>query len=76
MNLKAFLSSFKTPAGIVSVLSTLVAVLGTAGILSTGLSGALQAALTAVLGVITATGHTVAVTALARRAAAKHLPVE
>ncbi|MBX6360089.1 MAG: hypothetical protein IRZ03_08420 [Acidobacterium ailaaui] len=71
--IKEFLSAFRTPAGAISALSTVVAVLGTVGILDTDLSGALQALLTAVLGVIVAIGHTVGVSAVAKRSAVKHL---
>lgn len=64
-------AAVRTPQALVSTLSALVAVLGTVGILNTNLTGALQAVLTAALGLLVAAGHTTASTALARRAAAK-----
>ena len=70
---REFLSSFRTPAGAISALSTVVAVLGTVGILDADLSGALQSLLAAILGVIVAIGHTVGVSAVAKRSAVKHL---
>jgi hypothetical protein len=71
VQVESFLRAFKTPQGAVSALSAIVAVLGTVGILSTDLSGALQSLLAAVLTVIVAAGHQTATVALVRRAARK-----
>ena len=69
MNIEQLISQLKSPQAVVSFLSTLVAVLGTVGILNTNLTGALQAVLAAILGLLVALGHTSASVALVRRAA-------
>lgn len=50
----------KSPQGLISLASAAVVALGTAGIVDTNLSNALQGLLVAVLGVVTAAGHTAA----------------
>lgn len=68
MNLKQILAAFKSPQGAISVITTVVTVLGTVGLLNTGLSTALEALLTAVLGVVMAVTHTTVTASLIRRA--------
>lgn len=66
-----FSDIIKSPQLLISALAAGIAVLGTAGII-TGVQGsALQALLTAVLGVVTAFGHATAAKTLEARAAAK-----
>lgn len=48
----------KSPQSLVSLAAAAVVSLGTAGIISESMSGALQTLLVAVLGVVTAAGHT------------------
>lgn len=69
MNIDQIISQLKSPQAVVSFLSSLVAVLGTVGILNAPFTGALQAVLTAVLGLVVAFGHTSASVALVRLAA-------
>lgn len=66
---ESWLGQFKTPAGAVAALTAVVAVLGEVGILNAGLTGALQTALSAVLGVIVAAGGAKVAQLSARRAA-------
>ena len=67
---------FKSPQAVVSVLSATVAVLGTAGILNTNLSSALQSLLMAALGVLTAATHTAVSAKVGAKEAAKQQPTE
>lgn len=48
---------WKSPQALLSFVASAVAVAGTAGIIDTGLSGAIQTLLTAVLGLVVAVGH-------------------
>ncbi len=57
----------KSPQGLVSLAAAAVVALGTAGIINTTLSNALQALLVAILGVVTAVGHTAASAKVAQR---------
>lgn len=57
----------KSPQGLVSLAAAAVVALGTAGIINTSLSNALQALLVAILGVVTAVGHTAASAKVAAR---------
>lgn len=59
----------KSPQAAISTTSAAVAILGTAGILNTSLSSAIQSLLVAVLGVITSVGHT----AVSAKVAAKQI---
>lgn len=63
--------NWKSPQALLSFVASAVAVAGTAGIIDTDLSGAIQALLTAVLGVVVAVGHHTAYTrSLAKKSAA------
>lgn len=65
---ESFLGQFKTPAGAIAALTAVVAILGEIGILTAPLAGALQAVLSAVLGVIALAGGGKAAQLAARRA--------
>jgi len=69
MNFAKLKNLFANPQGVVSLLAAAVTVLGTTGIVDSGLSGALQTLLAAVLGVVTAAGHATASKKLAARKA-------
>ena len=62
-------SLIKSPQGLVSLVAAAVVALGTAGIINTTLSNAIQALLVAILGVVTAVGHTAATQKVAQRQA-------
>lgn len=64
---------FKSPQAVVSVLVTLVTAAGTAGLIDTNLSGAIQTLLVAILGVISAVTHVTVNTKLTQRQARKTL---
>lgn len=67
INWKAVL---KSPESAVSFLAAVVAVAGTAGLINTDLSGALQTLLSALLSVLVALGHTTAQAKVAAKKAA------
>lgn len=60
---------FKSPQAVISLLTAAVATAGTAGIINTQLTGALQTLLVAILGVISAVGHVTASAKVAQRQA-------
>jgi mannitol/fructose-specific phosphotransferase system IIA component len=60
----------KSPQAAISFAATAVAVAGTAGIINTDLSGALQTLLSAVLGVVVAVGHSTVQTKTAAKKSA------
>lgn len=62
----------KSPQGLVSLAAAAVVALGTAGIINTDLSNALQSLLVALLGVMTAVGHTAASAKVANRQQARN----
>lgn len=64
----------KSPQGLLSLASAAVVALGTAGIIDTSLSNAIQGLLVAALGVITAMGHTAASAKVAAKQQAKQQP--
>lgn len=64
---------FKSPQAVVSLLVTLVTAAGTAGLIDTSLSGAIQALLVAILGVVSAVTHVTVNTKLTQRQARKTL---
>jgi drug/metabolite transporter (DMT)-like permease len=68
VDIEKIIAAFRTPQGAVSALAAIVAVLGTVGILNSGMTTALQGLLSAILAVVVAAGHTVASGALVRRA--------
>lgn len=61
----------KSPQGLISLASAAVVALGTAGIINTNLSNAIQGLLVAVLGVVTAAGHTAATAKVTAKQQAK-----
>lgn len=66
-------SVFKSPQAIISLLTAVVATAGTAGIINTTLTGAIQALLVAILGVVSAIGHVAASAKVVQRQAQKAL---
>jgi hypothetical protein len=64
---------FKSPQAIVSLLVAVVTTAGTAGLIDTHLSGAIQTLLVAILGVISAVTHVTATAKLTARQARKAL---
>jgi len=64
---------FKSPQAVVSLLVAVVTTAGTAGLIDTNLSGAIQTLLVAILGVISAITHVTATAKLTQREVAKAL---
>lgn len=64
---------FKSPQAVISLLVAVVTTAGTAGLIDTNLSGAIQTLLVAVLGVISAITHVTVTTKLNARWVAKQL---
>ena len=64
---------FRSPQAIISLLTAAVATAGTAGIIDTQLTAAIQTLLVAVLGVISAVGHVAVSAKVAQRQAKKAL---
>lgn len=64
---------FKSPQAVVSLLVAVVTTAGTAGLIDTSLSGAIQTLLVAILGVISAITHVTATAKLTQREVAKAL---
>lgn len=64
---------FKSPQAIISLLTAAVTAAGTAGLIDTNLSGAIQTLLVSILGVIAAVTHVAASAKVAQRQAQKAL---
>lgn len=64
----------KSPQGLISLAEAAVVALGTAGIINTTMSTAIQGLLVAVLGVIAAAGHTAVSAKVAAKQAAAPTP--
>lgn len=74
MSLQQLVAAFKSPQGALSVVTTIVTILGTVGLLNAGLTTALTSLCTAILGVIMAVTHATVTTKIIAGAVAASKP--